>query len=220
MAHSERHYIPAAGRHWRLPLYDLLAKLLGADPARRMLAEQVALRPGERVLDIGSGTGSLAIELKGLYPQAEVVGLDPDPKAIAMARRKADRASLSIQFDQGFADALRYPSESFDRVTSSFMFHHLSLADKAQALREVRRVLRPGGRFHMLDFDGPITGRAGLLARYIHSSPQLRDSAEERVLGLMRGAGFGDPRVIGRRLTRATHMSFYQATVPDRRAEG
>ena len=219
MTHSDRPYIPAAGRHWRLPFYDLLAKLLGADSARRMLVEQLALRPGDRVLDIGSGTGSLAIELKRRHPRADVVALDPDPKALAMARRKAERASVSIQFDRGFADALPYADTSFDRVTSSLMFHHLSPADKERALREVRRVLKPGGRFHMLDFDGPTTGRAGFLARHIHSSPQLRDNTEDRVLGLMSAAGFRDPRVVGRRVTRLTRMSYYEATVPELRTE-
>jgi ubiquinone/menaquinone biosynthesis C-methylase UbiE len=217
MAHAERHYIPAAGRHWRLPLYDLLAKLLGADQARRVLVEQVVLHPGGRVLDIGAGTGSLAIALKRRHPQADVVGLDPDPAALAMARRKAERASISIQFDRGFADALPYPAGSFDRVTSSLMFHHLSLSERERALREVRRVLKPGGCFHMLDFDGPIAGRAGVLARRIHASPQLRHNAEDRVLGLMNEAGLLDPRVVGRRVTRVTHISSYQAYVPESR---
>jgi ubiquinone/menaquinone biosynthesis C-methylase UbiE len=217
MAHSEKHYIPAAGRHWRLPLYDLLAKLLGADQARRMLVEQTVLHPGDRVLDIGTGTGSLAIALKRRHSEADVVGLDPDPAALAMARRKAERASVSIQFDQGFADALPYPEGSFDRVTSSLMFHHLSLSERERVLREVRRVLKPGGCFHMLDFDGPITGRAGVLARRIHASPHLRDNAEDRILGLMNEAGLRDPRVVGRRVTRVTHISSYQAHAPESR---
>ena len=116
MTHSGRHYIPAAGQHWRLPFYDLMAKLVGADSARRALVEQIGLRPGERVLDIGTGTDGLAIELKRRHPGADVVGLDPDPKALDIARRKARRAGLSVQFDQGFADALPYADESFDTM--------------------------------------------------------------------------------------------------------
>jgi ubiquinone/menaquinone biosynthesis C-methylase UbiE len=214
MHRPEHHYIPAAGRHWRLPFYDLLARLLGADPARRQLAEQVAPRPGDRVLDVGSGTGSLAIEIKSLQPLADVVGIDPDPKALAIARHKAERASLAIRFERGFADALPYPDRSFDRVTSSLMFHHLSATDKERALREVRRVLVPGGRFHMLDFDGPVSGGASFLVRRVHASRHLRDNGEERVLALMRAAGLADPGVVGRRAGRVARMSYYRALVP------
>jgi ubiquinone/menaquinone biosynthesis C-methylase UbiE len=86
-----------------------------------------------------------------------VVGLDPDPKALAIAKRKAQRAGLAIQLDQGFSDGLPYPDASFDRVFSSLMFHHLKAEEKAATLREVRRVLRPGGSLHLLDF-GPPSG--------------------------------------------------------------
>jgi ubiquinone/menaquinone biosynthesis C-methylase UbiE len=210
---SDKPYVPAAGRHWRLPFYDLLAKLLGADQARRLLVEQLAPGLGDRVLDVGSGTGSLAIQIKRLHPRVDVVGLDPDPRALAIARRKAGRASVAIQFDRGFADALPYPDGSFDRVASSLTFHHLSRSDKERALREFRRVLKPGGRFHMLDFDGP-ADHAGFVTRHLHAHPQLRDNAEDRVLALMSAAGLENPKVVGRRVARLTHMSYYQASVP------
>jgi len=83
MMGSSRTYLPAAGHDWSLPLYDPIVKLLGGDAARRALLEQAALRPGQRVLDVGCGTGTLATLIKQLYPDVEVVGLDPDPKALA-----------------------------------------------------------------------------------------------------------------------------------------
>ena len=154
-AGTHRHFLPAAGRDLFLPLYDPLTKLLGGDRARRTLIDQAALAPGLDVLDVGCGTGTLVLQIRKFIPSVVTVGLDPDPKALARARRKAERESAIVRFDQGFADALPYPDASFDRVFSSMMFHHLEAADKEKMLREARRVLRPGGSLHLMDFAGP-----------------------------------------------------------------
>jgi ubiquinone/menaquinone biosynthesis C-methylase UbiE len=92
---SERTYLPAAGRDLFLPFYDVVTKVLGADKARRALLNHTHLRPGDRVLDIGCGTGTLAIELKQDFPGVEVVGLDPDPRALGRAKRKAQRVGIN-----------------------------------------------------------------------------------------------------------------------------
>ena len=207
---SRRTYLPAAGHDWLLPLYDPFVKLLGGERARELLLEQAAVRAGHRVLDIGCGTGSFAVRLKQAEPGAVVVGIDPDPKALARARRKAARAGLAVQLDQAFADALPYPEASFDRVFSSFMFHHLSAAEKEAALRAVRRVLAPGGSFHMLDFGGPEHGH-GFLSHFSHSRKQLEDNAEEHVLELLRGAGLADAKIVGDRRTWFGRVTYYSA---------
>src|SRR5262249_2368804 len=111
-----------------------------------------------------------------LYPEVDIVGLDPDPKALARAKRKAKRSALSIRLDQGFSRELPYPEASFDRVLSTFMFHHLPVDERETTLCEVRRVLRPGGSFHMLDFAGAEASGHGPLARYFHSSHRLKHS--------------------------------------------
>ena len=216
MEDTRKTYLPAAGHTWLLPLYDPLVKLLGADAARRALLEHACLRPGQRVLDIGCGTGSLVVLIKRLHPDVEVVGLDPDPKALARGRRKAARASVSVQFDQGFADELPYTDASVDRVLSSFMFHHLLRDEKEGMLREVRRVLRPGGFFTLLDFGGPESGTDGFLARLIHSSHHLRDNSEDRILALMSQAGFASPKKVsqGTMFFGRVRMNYYQASVP------
>ncbi len=211
MTHTTKSYVPAAGRRWALPFYDLLTNLLGADRIRIRLAEQAACRPGDRVLDVGCGTGSLLVTLKRVQPAASVVGLDPDPAALAIARRKAERAGLSIQLDQGFADALPYPAASFERVLSSLMYHHLPSAQKEQMLREVRRVLKPGGSFHMLDFAGPDGQRRGFVARHIHSHRALRDNDQEGVLAAMHAAGLADASATLRLPSHAGDLQFYQA---------
>jgi ubiquinone/menaquinone biosynthesis C-methylase UbiE len=193
-AKSQRAYLPAAGRDLFLPLYDLIAKLLGADRARQTLFELAPLLPGDRVLDIGCGTGTFATMLKQRYPGIEVTGIDPDPKALARARHKAERAKVPVRFDQGFADSLEYPAASFDTVFSSFMFHHLEGGNREQTLREVRRVLKPGGNFYLLDFEVSPSDRG--LFNLFHSGERMRDNTEGRILRLMGDAGFPDRKKI------------------------
>jgi ubiquinone/menaquinone biosynthesis C-methylase UbiE len=211
MTESARTYLPAAGHDWFLPLYDPLVKLIGGEAARKALLDQAALRPGHRVLDVGCGTGTLATQIKRLYPDVEVVGLDPDPKALARATRKAARASVSVHFDQGFGDPLPYPDASFDRVLSSFMFHHLPPDEKRNTLREVRRVLKPTGEFHMADFEGPDDGAPSFLARLLHFHSHMKENSASLVLGIMRQAGFGDPQKVGRRTMAFAGVAYYRA---------
>ena len=208
---SRRTYLPAAGHDWLLPLYDPFVKLFGGDRAREALLEQAAIRPGHRVLDIGCGTGTFAVRIKETHPQADVVGLDPDAKVLARAKAKAERAGIAVRFDQGFADDLPYPDASFDRVFSSFMFHHLPAAEKGTTLAEVRRVLKADGSFHMLDFGGPEHGH-GLLSHFVHSREQLKDNAEDHVLELMRRAGLADAKTAGDRRTWFGRVTYYLAS--------
>ena len=119
MAEQGRTFLPAAGKDWLLPFYDPIVKLFGGDAARQALVEQADLRAGQRVLEVGCGTGTLMLMIKRQHNNVEVIGVDPDPKALKRARDKAARAGLSIQFDQGFGDQLPYRDKSFDRVLSS-----------------------------------------------------------------------------------------------------
>jgi ubiquinone/menaquinone biosynthesis C-methylase UbiE len=213
MMESSRTYLPAAGHDWLLPLYDPIVKLLGGDAARKALLDQAVVLPDHRVLEIGCGTGTLAIQIKKFHPHVEMIGLDPDPKALACARRKAARATVSIQFDTGFAGELPYPDASFHRVLSSFMFHHLPADEKRKTLSEVRRVLRPGGELHMLDFEGPEDGAHSFLAHLLHSNERLKDNSQATVLGLIRHAGFADAQKVGRRTMLFGVAAYYRARV-------
>jgi ubiquinone/menaquinone biosynthesis C-methylase UbiE len=196
MSHVNRAFLPAAGRDLFLPLYDPMVKLLGADRARKKLFDQGSVQPHHRVLDIGCGTGTFAVAIKGWLPSAEVVGLDPDPKALARGRRKAARAGASVSFDQGFASSLPYPDASFDRVFSSLMFHHLSQDARLATLREVRRVLRPDGSVHLMDFEQEGSDSHSPVAQWLHSSKRMQGNTREQIENLMREAGLIQPCVV------------------------
>ena len=201
--------MPAAGRDIFLPLYDPITRWFGLDSIREAWLAQAKVEPQHRVLDVGCGTGTLAVLINQRQAEARVSGLDPDPKALARARSKAARAGATVQFDQGFSDALPYGDATFDRVFSSLMFHHLSRAVKEGTLREIQRVLKPGGELHLLDFTG--SHGHGRLARLIHAEAALADNAEDRVVVFMRAAGLRDPRIVGRRKTLFGPLAFYQA---------
>lgn len=195
MAQHEAHYIPAAGHDLFLPLYDPVLRLLMRESTfRQRCLEQADIHPGHHVLDLGCGTGTMVILVRQRRPESTVVGVDGDPKALDVARRKAAKASLSIQFDESLAERLPYPDASFDRVLSSLVLHHLTRAEKLGALREVHRVLKPGGFFHLADFGPPVGWYAGVLARLITSGERLRENLEGCLPKLMTEAGFQEIR--------------------------
>lgn len=208
---AERRFVPAAGVDWLLPLYDSLQWVLGGHRARRKLIEQAEPLAGLRALDLGCGTGSLVVEAKTLHADLDILGLDPDPKALIRARRKAEKHDVAVRFEQGFADALPYADASLDRVFSSFMFHHLPPDVKRGMLKEVRRVLRPGGSLHLLDFSGSDHGAHGLLARLTHAHDNLHHDTEGRILALLAETGLAEPAEIGRSRTLFGPIAWYRA---------
>lgn len=205
MATPHGSYLPAAGKDAFLSLYDPITRLFGIQRALRSLLDQARLERDYRVLDIGCGTGTLAVLIKRRHPTIDVVALDPDPKALALAQRKAVKSKAAIRFDRGFADALPYEDGAFDRVFSSMMFHHLKREDRGLALTEIRRVLKSGGRLEFLDFSG---GQHSLLGGLIH---QASPTAEDRLIARMRDVGFTEPRRLLLRRTLFGPIAFYQA---------
>jgi ubiquinone/menaquinone biosynthesis C-methylase UbiE len=206
----QRTYLSAAGYDVLLPLYDPLTKLLGARRLLATLLAQADLQPRQMVLDIGCGTGTLAILIKQTHPGVDVTGLDPDAHALARATRKAERAHAPVRFERGFADALGYGDGTFDRVFSSMMFHHLGRQERTKALAEIRRVLKPRGRLEFLDFAG---GAHNMLAQMLHGRT-LRAAAEERLLWRMTEAGLVDARRVATKGTFLGPVAYYQASAP------
>jgi cyclopropane fatty-acyl-phospholipid synthase-like methyltransferase len=212
MPKAQRSYIPAAGHDWLLPFYDSVSKLMGSESLHRRLLDQAQLQPGQRVLEIGCGTGNLTTLVKMLYPAVEVVGLDPDPKALDRARRKGARQRVSIDLDRGFSDELPYPDDSFDRVLSALMFHHLDREEKKRSLHAIRRVLKSGGSLHLLDFGGTHDRSDGFLVHLVHRSEHLRDNSSHTILTLMREAAFAEPTEVAHQRTIFGRIFYYRAS--------
>ena len=202
-------YISAAGQDWLLPLYDPLTRLLGVEAAHTKLLSQAAISPGQRVLEIGCGTGNLTLLAQRLNPAAQFVGIDPDPKALARARRKAGREGFTIQFDPGFSQELPYPDASFDRVLSSLMLHHLPPDARLVTLQEAHRVLKQGGSLHLLDFDEASHPSAGLHGHIVH--PRHGYTPHDMVIRLMREAGFAESQQVARQNLIIGKIVYYKA---------
>ena len=169
--------------------YDLMVWLLmlGREGAFREKVLRLArLEPGESVLDVGCGTGTLAIAAKRhVWPTGTVYGIDASPEMLARASNKARKAGVEVFFKNGLAQALPFPNAQFDAVLSSVMLHHLPRKARLECACEMRRVLKPRGRVLVVDFGGAGEEKKGFLAHFHrHGYVKLRD-----IIGTLSEAG-------------------------------
>lgn len=210
-------FVPALAFDRLTPLYDPIVRVTSRETAfKSRLLAQAAAGPGESVLDLGCGTGTLALEVKRRQPGAEVLGLDADPSILRRARTKAQDAGLAVRFQEGRADDLPFPEQCFDKVLSTLFFHHLDRATRERTAREISRVLRPGGELHVADWGQPrgLLGPALFLSvRLLDGLDQTADNAKGRLPQLFSAAGL-DTRTRGRLQTAVGTVAFVSATRP------
>lgn len=175
---------------WMADYYDLITFAERSQFRRRQI-ELMELRKGDRVIEIGCGTGVLSILSKiFLGKDGDVIGLDISPRMIKNAKKKSDSLGLNIDFITASADEIPYPNSSFDLVISSLMFHHLPVQIKGAAFQEILRILKPGGRLFLCDFGKPRWYFYPISFLMLIWSPHTRYHLFDRLSPQIRNSGF------------------------------
>ena len=196
-------------------VYDpLIRYFLRENTFKRRLIQQAHIQPGQRVLDLGCGTGTLTLLVKQHHPDSDVLGIDGDPAILAQARAKSLAARANVTFTQGMAFSLPYPDNSFDRILSSLVFHHLTREHKRRAIAEIYRVLRPGGEVHIADWGKPhnaVMRAAFLSVQMLDGFATTQDSVTGQLVGLLADAGFQEARETEACMTIMGSLCLYRA---------
>ena len=178
--------------HWAF-LYDPFTRLvsLGREPAvREMTLDLAGIVPGDKVLDVGCGTGTLTIAAKTRAgASGEVHGIDAAPEMVEVASRKAAQTGVDVDFQVGLIEDVPFPDDKFDLVLSSLMLHHLPEDLKHRGFVEIRRVLKPSGRFLAVDLELSAHHLFAGLAT-LFSSQGMVQSSLKSLEPMMEEAGF------------------------------
>ncbi|HNB54383.1 MAG TPA: methyltransferase domain-containing protein [Anaerolineales bacterium] len=174
-------------------LYDIIVSLLfgGQEKQYREAIIRLAnIQPGEKVLDVGCGTGKMALAAQKKAPTAKIYGRDASPEMIARAQQGAAKAKANVDFRLGLVEAIDFPDNSLDLVLSNFMVHHLPDSLKVKAFAEIYRVLKPGGRLQITEFEPP---RKGLKMHILNRAiPGMMQIDTHQIPPLLTQAGFTD----------------------------
>lgn len=171
--------VPALGKDILTPFFDGVVEIMGLGTSfKNKVVERVQLHNGERLLDVGCGTATLLLAAKAHVPTIEAIGIDSDERVLALARKKIAESKLQVEVMQAGAEHLPFPPDSFDIVISTLTFHHLPTEVKKLAMQEIYRVLKPGGRFALVDFGQP----QGVLPKTLFTLSALLPSREVKYL--------------------------------------
>ncbi|MCB0859291.1 MAG: methyltransferase domain-containing protein [Solirubrobacterales bacterium] len=179
---------------------------------KERLIERASLRHGERVLDLGCGTGTLALAAKQAQPDTTVVGVDADPAILDLARSKAEHNSADVDFVEGISTELPFDDGSFDLVLSTLFFHHLAPDAKRATAAELARILLPSGRLHVADWGPPQDHLMAFLflgIRLLDGFEPTRGSVDGDLPKIFSNAGFTEYARRERLRTPFGSLAFY-----------
>lgn len=187
-------YVPALRYRWLTRWYDaLMARVFPEARVRLALIECAAVQKGQRILEFGVGTASLSILLKQIHPLPEVIGVDVDPEVLRIARQKIEKSGVFIEVEQYDGSILPFADQSFDRVVTCLVLHHLDPEQKRQSLHEMRRVLKPGGSLHVADWGQPSNWRmrmAFYIVQLLDGFKTTAENVEGKLPQVFQEAGF------------------------------
>lgn len=178
------------------PFYDFVIEQGGLGKSlQEKIIKYAQIKDRESILDVGCGSGGLVIKIKSIHPNSKVIGVDPDPKILNIARKKVIRNNLDIELLNAWAEKLPFESQSFDVVISSLTFHHLPTQVKKQAMREIYRVMRRNGRFLLADIGKPDSLLWKIKftldpERLFSTGEYMKDNLEGRITSLLKEANF------------------------------
>ncbi len=193
---SPQKFTPALGYSWLTPLYDTTISLLTREKTwRRRLLGEIAPQPGQRLLDVGCGTGSLAVMLAQAQPMVEIHALDPDPSVLARAQRKAGAAGVRITWHEGFlSDDFVQAQGPFDVITSSLVLHQVAKDEKARIILAMKSALTPAGKLVIADYGFQRTRAMRIAFRAtvqaLDGVTDTQPNADNILPSLMRSSGF------------------------------
>lgn len=213
-------FVPALGKHWLTGMYDVAIALMTRERTwRRGLIKLIEPADGDVIVDVGAGTGTLAIALKQRAPGARVIGIDPDRAVLEIARRKAARASVSVEWIEAFGDEVAdvVGAGTVQKAVSSLVFHQCPPIVKGKILDSMRRVLRPGGRLSIADYGLQRTALMRLLFRQVQNLDgwdNTTPNAKGELPLYIARAGFAETEEIDVIPTPTGSISLYRAVAP------
>lgn len=217
---EKRKFTPALGVQCLTPFYDFaIAWLTRETTWREKLVNGIAPKRGERILDVGCGTGTLALQLKAMEPEVGLIGIDPDPEVLRRAASKAAAQALVVEWEEGFlSDDFVETVRPLSKIVSSLVFHQTPEAEKHRMHDCIYRALEPGGYFFIADYGEQ---RSRLMRWLFRLTVQMLDGTENtarnaqgRLPELMVDAGFQNVEELDFVPTLTGSISIYRGQKP------
>jgi len=211
-------FTPALGRPELTNQYDRVVGLMTRERRwRARLLDALAPGPDDVVVDLGAGTGSMALLIKAAQPRCRVIAVDPDPDVLAIARQKAQAAGQHIEFVQAYGEAPGLPAGGADKVISSLVLHQCSQAAKEGLLAAAFDLLRPGGQLLIADYGWQRTALMDMLFRQVRmldGFENTRANKDGEIPGIIEGAGFAAVTELSVTATPTGSISIYAGMKP------